>query len=142
MKKSLIIFVVFISMLWAASALAEFKEGLWEITTQVEMKGMQGMTQSIPSTTSRQCITKSDPVPQNKDKNIECKTVNLKTSGNTISYTVECKGSGQEMHTTGTTTYSDKSMNGTSTTSFKMKGQPEIKMNSKIKGKYIGPCTK
>jgi len=142
MKKILIALVVFISMLWTASAWAEFKEGLWEVTTQVEMKGMQGMPQSIPPATFRQCITKNDPVPQNKDKNLECKTVNLKTSGNTVSYTVECKGNGQEMHTTGTITYSDKSMNGTSTTSFKMKGQPEIKMTSKIRGKYIGPCTK
>jgi hypothetical protein len=114
MKKSLIIFAVSISMLWTASAWAELKEGLWEITTQVEMKGMP---QSIPPTTVRQCITKNNPVPQNKDKNIDCKTVNLKTGGDTVSYTVECKGSGQEMQTSGTTTYSDKSMNGTSTTS-------------------------
>lgn len=139
MKKSLIIFIVFISMLWTASALAELKEGLWEITTQVEMKGVP---HSIPPATVRQCITKSNPVPQNKDKNIDCKTLNLKTSGDTVSYTVECKGSGQEVQTSGTTTYTDKSMNGTSTTSVKMKGQPEMKMTSKIKGKYIGPCPK
>jgi hypothetical protein len=139
MKKSLIIFVFFISMLWAASAWAELKEGLWEITTQLEMKGVP---HSIPPTTVRQCITKSNPVPQNKDKNIDCKTINLKTSGDTVSYTVECKGSGQEVQTSGTTTYTDKSMNGTSTTSVKTKGQPDIKMTSKIKGKYLGPCTK
>ncbi len=139
MKKSLIIFIVFISMLWTASALAELKEGLWEITTQVEMKGVP---HSIPPATVRQCITKSNPVPQNKDKNIDCKTVNVKTSGDTVSYTVECKGSGQEVQTSGTTTYTDKSMNGTSTTSVKMKGQPDIKMTSKIKGKYLGPCPK
>lgn len=142
MKKFSIFFVVLISMLWTASAWAELKEGLWEITTQVEMKGMKGMPQSIPPTTVRQCITKSNPVPQNKDKNIDCKTVNLKTSGDTVNYAVECKGSGQEVQTSGTTTYSDKSMNGTSTTSVKIKGQPAMKMTSKVKGKYIGPCTK
>lgn len=139
MKKTLIIFTVVLSILWTASAFAEFKEGLWEITTQVEMKGMP---QSMPPTTFRQCITKNEAVPQNKDKSYDCKTVNQKISGNTVSYTVECKGKEGAMQTSGTTTYTDKSMNGESTTTFKMKGQPEMKMANKIKGKYIGVCPK
>jgi hypothetical protein len=142
MKKTLMIFVILLSLLWTASVWAELKEGLWEITTRVEMKGMKGMPQSIPPTTVRQCITKSDPVPQNKDKNFECKTINLKTSGNTVSYTMECKGNGQVMQTSGTSTYTGSSMDGTTTTSIKMKGQPEMKMASKTYGKYIGACTK
>jgi hypothetical protein len=138
MKKTFIIFVVLLSLLWAASAFAELKEGLWEISTQVEMKGLP---QSMPPTTIRQCITKSDAVPQKKDKNYDCKT-NQKISGNTVSYTVECKGKDGVMQTSGTTTYTDTSMNGSSTTNFKMKGQPEMNMAAKIKGKYIGACTK
>lgn len=137
MKKTLIIFTVVLSVFWAASAFAELKEGLWEITTQVEMKGMP---QSMPPTTIRQCITHKDAVPQNKDKNYDCKVINQKISGNTVSYTVECKGKEAVMETSGTTTYTDTFMNGSSTTSFKMKGQPEMKMSSKIKGKYIGAC--
>lgn len=139
MKKTLIIFVVFLSMLWSAGAFAELKEGLWEITTQVEIKGMP---QSMPPTTIRQCITKSDPVPQNKDKNYECKTTSQKISGNTVSYNVECKGKEAVMQTSGTTTYTDNSMNGASTTNFKMKGQPQMQMANKIKGKYVGACPK
>ncbi|MFA5321749.1 MAG: DUF3617 domain-containing protein [Smithella sp.] len=139
MKKTLIIFAVVMSVLWAACAFAELKEGLWEITTQVEMKRIP---QSIPPTTFRQCITKKDAIPQSKDKNYECKTINQKISGNTISYTVECKSKEGVMHTSGTTTYTDKFMNGSSTTSFKIKGQPEMKMSSKMKGKYIGACPK
>ena len=142
MKKTLMIFVILLSLLWTASVWAELKEGLWEVTTQVEMKGIKRMPQSIPPTTVRQCITKSDPVPQNKDKNFECKTINLKTSGNTVSYTMECKGNGQVMQTSGTSTYTGSSMDGTTTTSIKMKGQPEMKIASKTHGKYIGACTK
>lgn len=139
MKKTLIIFVVFLSMLWAAGAFAELKEGLWEITSQVEMKGMK---QSMSPTTFRQCITKNDAVPKNKDKNYECKTIKQNVSGNTVSYTIECKGKEGTMQTSGTSTYTDTFMNGASTTNFKMKGQPEMTMSNKIKGKYLGVCPK
>lgn len=139
MKKNLIFFAIVLSLLWTAGAWAELKEGLWEITTQVEMKGMP---QSMPPTTVRQCITKSDPVPQNKDKSFDCKTINLKTSGNTVSYTIECKGKGQVMQTSGTSTYTGTSMDGATTTSIKVTGQPEMQMSSKTHGKYIGACPK
>ena len=139
MKKTLIVLVVVLSALWAAGAWAQFKDGLWEITTQVEMKGMP---QQMPPATMRQCITQSDPVPKNQDKNYECKTTGQKISGNMVSYTVECKGKEGVMLTSGKTTYKGNMMDGAATTSFKMKGQPEMQMNSKMKGKYIGPCPK
>jgi len=139
MKIFLIILSAVLSMLWAADARADFKEGLWEITTQATIKGMP---QSMPPSTFRQCMTKNNSVPQTQDKNYECKTINQKVSGNTVSYTVECKGKEGIMQTTGKTTYTDTSMNGESKTVFKMQGQPEMEMISKIKGKYIGICPK
>ncbi|KQC09174.1 MAG: hypothetical protein APR62_02975 [Smithella sp. SDB] len=139
MKKTLIIVVVLLSMLWTIGAWAQFKEGLWEITTQVEMKGMP---YSMPPTTFRQCITKNDAALKNKDKNYECKNTSQKISGDTVSYTVECKGKEGITKTSGKTTFTENSMNGTSTTTVKMKRQPEMKMASKITGKYIGPCPK
>jgi len=139
MKKILFSFVMIVCLFWTTVVFAELKEGLWEITTQVEMKGMP---QSMPPTTFRQCITKSNPVPQNKDKNFECKIISQKVSGGTVSYQVECTGKEGVVQTSGTTTYTDKAMNGASTTSFKMKGQPAMTMSNKIKGKYIGPCPK
>lgn len=138
-KTSMIIFVVVVSLLWISNSWAELKEGLWEITTQVEIKGMP---QTMPPTTFRQCITKSDPVPQNKDRNYDCKIISQKVSGDTVSYTVECKGKEGTTHVSGSTTYTDNSMNGSSTTVVKMKGQPEMQMVSKIKGKHIGACPK
>jgi hypothetical protein len=138
-KNSFIIFVAFLSMLWTAIAWAQLKDGLWEMTTQVEMKGMP---HAMPPTTVRQCITKSDPVPKNQDKNYECKTTGQKISGNTVSYSVECNGKDGFMQMTGTSTYAGSAMEGTSITKFKAKGQPEMQMAGKIKGKYIGPCPK
>jgi hypothetical protein len=139
MKKTLIIFVVLLSMLWASGAWAQLKKGLWEITSQLEFKGT---SQSTPPTTIRRCITKSESVPQNKDKRYDCKTTSQKIEGNTVSYTVECKNKGGMMETSGTTTYTDNSMNGASTANSKMKGRPEIQITNKIKGKYIGVCPK
>jgi len=138
-KTSIIVLAVVLSFLWISISWAELKEGLWEITTQVEIKGMP---QSMPPTTFRQCITKSDPVPQSKDKNYDCKIINQKVSGDTVSYALECKGKEGVTKMSGTTTYTDNSMNGSSTTIVKMKGQPEMQMVSKIKGKYIGACPK
>ncbi len=88
MKKKFIIFTVLLSIVWVAVAWAQFKDGLWEMTTQVEMKGM---SQALPPTTFRQCITRSEPVPRNQDKNYECKTTAQKISGNTVSYSVSAK---------------------------------------------------
>lgn len=142
MKKTFIILAVLLSLLWSASAWAELKEGLWEMTTQVEMKGMPGVPGSMPPTTFRQCVTKNDAVPKNKDKNYECKTTLQNFVGNTINYKVECKGQDTVMQTSGTTTYTGNTMTGQSNTKFKTKGQPEMQMLSKMKGKYIGPCPK
>ena len=139
MKKIMIGLVVLLSMLWAVGAWAQFKDGLWEITSQVEIKGMP---QQMPPNTFRQCITQNDPVPKNQDKNYECKTTSQKIVGNTINYTAECKGPEGLLLTSGKNTYTGSMMDGSATTRFKMKGQPEMQMNSKMKGKYIGTCTK
>lgn len=138
-RKMIMVFIVLLSVLWASGAWAQLKDGLWEITTQVEMKGMP---HQMPPATFRQCMTKNDPVPKNQDKNYDCKTTGQKISGNTISYTVECKGKEGDMQTTGKTTYTGSMMDGSATTQFKMKNHPEIQMTSKMKGKYIGACPK
>lgn len=138
MKKTLIILAVLLSVSWIADARAEFKEGLWEITTQVEMKGMPPM----PPTTIRQCITQKEPVPETGDKNYDCKIIDQKVSGDTVKYTVECKGKEGVMRTSGTSTYTGTSMKGTATTNFKFEGQPEMQMESKTTGKYVGDCSK
>ena len=139
MKKVMIAVIVLLSMLYTVGAWAQLKDGLWEMTTQVQITGM---TQQIPPATFRQCITKSDPVPKNQDKNFECKTTSQKVSGNTLTYAAECKGKDGVMTTTGQSTYTGNTMDGSASTSFKMKGQPAMQMNSKMKGKYIGPCPK
>jgi hypothetical protein len=139
MKKFIAVFAVFAVFGWSVSAWAQFKEGLWEFSTKVEIKGMP---QTMPATTFRQCVTKSNPIPQSKDKNYDCKITSQKVSGDTISYTLECKGDQGVMQTTGKTKYTGNTMEGDSTTVFKIKNQPQMQMANKMKGKYIGPCPK
>lgn len=123
----------------ASVVFAQMKDGLWEITTQVQIKGVP---QQMPPATFRQCLDKNDPVPKNQDKNFDCKTISRKVSGNAVSYTTECKSKEGVMHTTGQNTYTGGTMNGTATSRFKLKGQPELQMTSSMKGTYLGACQK
>jgi Protein of unknown function (DUF3617). len=139
LNKNLIILAVIVSFVCSNSALAEIKDGLWEITTKAEIKGMP---MQMPPSTVRQCITKKDPVPKAKDKSTECKMKDQSVSGDTVTYAMECTGKNSVVLTSGKMTYKGNTFAGTSTTNIKSKGQPERQMNSKMSGKYIGPCTK
>ncbi|MBN1473876.1 MAG: DUF3617 domain-containing protein [Syntrophaceae bacterium] len=138
-NKKITVLAVLLTLVWAAGAYAEIKEGLWEITTKVEMKGVP---MQMPATTVKQCITKDKAVPKSASEDYECKTKNYKVSGDTVTYSVECWGKGGLMITEGKTTYKGNTFDGTSTTKIKAKGQPEMQMSNKISGKYIGPCKK
>ena len=138
-KRIIMVLAVFSFVASSWEAYAQLKDGLWEITTQVEIKGMK---QQMPPTTIRQCITKSDPVPKNQDKNFECKTISQNVSGNTINYVVECKGNQGVMTATGQSTYTGSTMAGSTQTRFIMKGQPEMQMANRMTGKYLGACPK
>lgn len=137
MKKVLFILALMIVMAWSVCAWAQMKDGLWEMTTQVQMKGIP---QPMPPTTFRQCMTKNDPVPKQQDKNYDCKTTSLKVIGNTVNYAAECNSREGKMTVTGKSTYTGDKMEGTATTNFRMKGQPAMEMTSRMTGKYMGPC--
>jgi hypothetical protein len=138
-NKKIIVLAVLFTLVLAAGARAEIKEGLWEITTKVEMKGVP---MQMPATTVKQCITKDKAAPKSASEDYECKTKDYKVSGDTVTYSVECWGKGGLMITQGKTTYKGNTFDGASTTKIKAKGQPEIQMSNKISGKYIGPCKK
>jgi hypothetical protein len=131
--------VAILTLVWAAGASAEIKEGQWEITTKTEMKGMPVQ---MPATTMKQCITKKDPVPQKQEKGQECKIKDQKISGDTVTYTVECRSAEATTVSTGKTTYKANSFDGTTSTVIKAKGQPEMQITNTMSGKYIGPCPK
>jgi Protein of unknown function (DUF3617). len=133
--------VIVVSLVWIKNASAEMKEGQWEITTKVEMKGMPVQ---MPATTMKQCMTQKDmvPKPEKQPKGQECTTKDQKVSGDTVTYTIECTNAKSTMVTSGKMTYKGDSFDGTSDTTIKAKGQPEMQMTSTMSGKYLGPCPK
>jgi hypothetical protein len=117
------------------------KEGLWEITTKAEMKGMPSQ---MPPTTVRTCISKKDMVPKpDAQSGQDCKMKDQKVVGDTVSYSMVCTGkNGTAMEMSGKMTYKGNVFEGSSTTTIKSKGEGDMQMSSKMTGKYVGPCTK
>lgn len=132
MRKALymIATLLFLSPATLAFAAPNMEDGLWEITTTVDMPGMPSR-----SFTNTSCLTKEKAVPQTTESS--CTLKDVKTEGNTISWTVVCK----EATSKGKVTYARTTMEGTIETTVKSDGQT-MTMKSMMKGKRIGPCNK
>ena len=121
-------------------AAPNMQAGLWEITTKMEMAGMEGMP-AMPPQTIRQCIRPADvqsgtaTVPKGDPK---CEIKDYKMQGNTASWRMECKGP-NAMSGNGTVTYSGSSYSGQTQFSMKEQGQT-MTMNHAFSGKRVGDC--
>ena len=119
----------------AYSAGVDMKEGEWELSSETSMT-MGTMSMPPMASKSKYCITREDLVPKTQ-KEKDCKVVNQKVVGNTVSWRIECKKSEGE----GEITYRGSAYKG----KFRMKtvedGQT-MTMNTKMEGKYLGPCPK
>ena len=126
-------FIVALFCLFSARlsfAAATMEDGLWEITTTVDMPGM-----SSKSFTHTSCLTKEKAVPQTAESG--CTVKDVKTQGNTLTWTVVCR---EGMSTSkGKVTYVGPTMEGVVETTVKTGGQT-MTMKSVMKGRRIGPC--
>ena len=124
-----------------ANAGLDMQDGKWEITTEVEMPGMPI---KMPTVTVTECLTSKAPVPPASDEGekgegMECKVVEQKVSGDTITWKVKCSGSSGESESSGKVTYKGDRMEGI----MKMKakhGGEAMEMTSRMKGRRIGRC--
>ena len=124
----------------AQAADPNMKDGLWEITTKVEMKGMPA---NIPPTVTKQCMTKKESVPQqNKEKNPNCKIVDQKVSGDSVTWAMICKEKDGTVDSKGKITYKGDTFDGTTTTTIKDKSGKAQQIATKMSGKRLGPCNK
>jgi hypothetical protein len=130
-------FTALLSLFSSATAIADYdiNEGLWEITVKVEI---EGMSMSMPPITNTQCITKKTLGPKSNQQNQECKIINQKIEGDTISYDIECSGPSGSMKGHGKVTYTGDTMTGTM--EMNTPSQGNMKMITKMSGKRIGPC--
>ena len=132
MKRSRCVGVALVFLFSAGLCFAapNMEEGLWELTTTVDMPGM-----GLKSFTSTSCLTKEKAVPQTAESG--CTIKDMKTQGNTVTWTVVCK---EGMSTsTGKVTYAGSTMDGVVETTVTTGGRT-MTMKSTMKGKRIGPC--
>ena len=124
---------------FAAPALAQqpnLEEGNWEVTTKMEIPGMPFQ---MPAQKHNQCITKKEFVPDQSDKNRDCKVTDQKVTGNTVSWKMSCKGKDGTTEGEGKITYAGKSYDGMMMANMTQKGETmNMKMN--FAGKHTGPC--
>jgi hypothetical protein len=121
-----VLFLFFATFSFAAP---NMEDGLWEITSTMEMPGMPAK-----SFTHSSCLTKEKAVPQTSQS--DCTIKDVKNLGNTITWTVVCR-EGATM-SKGKVTYAGTTMDGVIETTVKSNGGKTMTM--KMKGKRIGPC--
>ena len=123
-----------------AGAEVNMKDGLWEITTSIEMPGMPMAMQPITVT---QCLTKDNMVPEPQEQGAACKVADMKQSGNTISWNVKCVSDGETMTSKGHITYSGTTFSGTIVSEAPTgMGAGPTTFTTKMQGRFLGPCQK
>lgn len=114
----------------AAPAWSAGNDELWEITTKMNMPGM-----NMPGMKSNTCIAKDGaykPGSDQKDKN--CTMTDYKVSGNTVTWKMQCTGK-NAMSGTGEMTKTADAMKGV----FKMSAQG-MDMTQTMDGRRVGTC--
>ena len=114
-----------ISSVWAADS-----DELWEMTTKMDMPGME-----MPAMKHTACLPKGgaykpDKSPQDKN----CEMTDIKVSGNTTKWKMHCSGK-DAVDGSGEMTRTADTMHGTTKISMKQ-GQ----MTQVMSGKRIGTC--
>ena len=125
----------------AHAAAPNMRDGLWEVTTKMEMGGKSDA--AMPQQTVKHCVTKKDledpkrTMPGGNDQS-RCKMTDYKMQGNTATWSIACQGQGSG---TGSITYGGDSYTGSQTMSMNAGGQAmNMKMN--FSGKRVGDCPK
>ena len=113
--------------------------GLWESTITSHMPSMP---MAPPPVVQRNCITKEDLVPQDPEAARDCKRLEHKIEGSTITWSAECQHEGMTTVGTGRITYAGDSYSGTM--DMEMRGGPmgSIKMTQSMEGHRVGDCAK
>jgi hypothetical protein len=115
---------------------AQGPDELWEVTNKMEMVGMP---MAMPEQTNQVCMRKGgqneDLVPRDK----ECKVVDLRRSGNKMTYRMVCEGK-NKITGTGEIEHSGDRYSGTMRMQGTIEGQP-MNMTQTFSGKKVGTCT-
>ncbi len=134
--KTLPVVLVLVSLPSVSLAANGMREGLWEITTRMEMPGMP---MEMPPTTMTHCYTREEVKDQKKvissDKN--CSVTEFKTSGSKVSWKMKCTGESAGTFSGETKFGTDSYVSDMKMQSAEANGMP-VSMN--VKGKRVGSC--
>lgn len=138
MLKKITTFLILIGIVGLVTQVwgADFQEGRYEITSTVKMPGMP---MQPPPTTITECLTPQDPVPNQSAADANCKILDMKTQGNTVTWKMECNQQGQEMKSSGKMVYHGDRFEGTVDTVMGAQAG-NMEMTTTINGKRIGAC--
>jgi len=110
------------------------RDGLWEVTTSMEMPGMPA---KMKPTSMKHCYSKEDVKDQKKvvaGKNKDCSVSDYAVSGNKVTWKMKCTGQSAGTYS-GETVFGKDSYNSI----MKMKTQGHV-MTMKMAGKRVGNC--
>ncbi len=119
----------------SAQADVDLHEGMWEITSKIEMSGIPVQ---IPDTTISQCISKEKIIPKtNKKVNEHCTVSEQKIEGNTVTWKMKCAG---KMESQGSITYHGDTFEGLITNQTEIPDMGMMTMTIQLTGKRTGEC--
>ena len=124
-----------------AAELPNLQEGLWEVTTKVEILGQ---SKGLPEYTAQRCLTKKDieegkgKLHQPDNRISKCAVKDYKVVGNKASWNIACSGDNPSTGS-GSVTYSGTHFAGTTKMIMGKKGE-ETEMTQTFSGKRIGAC--
>jgi hypothetical protein len=133
MKKVLLAIALLLTVPGMSAAAGSMREGLWEISSKMEMPGMP---MKMPPTVVKHCFTKADVADRSKVIATEkdCKVTEMKPIGNKITWAMKCTGKNAGTMN-GETVFGTDSY----TTVMHMNAQGHS-MTMKAKAKRIGDC--
>ncbi len=136
---ALFLFPVLAGASASAMAVPDIQPGLWDITTQVDVAGMQA---NLPPATLRHCIRRADlekpeaMVPQGARG--DCRVLDYRVEGNTASWRLECAGAAP-MTGVARITYAGATYSGTMKIATRYEGR-SAEATSRFSGRRVGDC--
>ncbi len=130
---------IVLSFFLAGLAFAEpnMQEGMWEISMKTEMPGMK---MDMPPMKFSQCLTKKDLVPQKKEKNEDCKMIDTRIDGNTVTWVMQCRMKDGTMDSTGKITYKGNGFDGVMKAVMNTKDTGKMEITQHMSGRRVGDC--
>ncbi len=132
-----LLLAVMLESVFAGAEGPDVREGMWEITSQMEMPGMP---MAVPPVTFKQCFTKQSMKPENILRNNNCTMQKMDVRSNSVSWQMSCQQQGMQMTGTGNIDYRHTAFSGNFVMKMSGANQSPMQMNSKLTGRYIGPC--